>query len=80
MTELELTFEGYQKAKSYPITQGHLADLRVASVNSPSLQKHLQAMEDVGFEIIPEPPPGQWRPDYGVLFMYPSDLALNFKE
>ena len=47
MTELELTSEGYQKAKPYPITQGHLADLRAASVNSPSLQKQLKAMEGI---------------------------------
>ena len=65
MSEIELTPKVvYRFGEKVPITQGHLADLRAASVNSPSLQKQIQAMEDIGFEIIPESPPGQWRPDY----------------
>jgi hypothetical protein len=65
------------KLKPYPITEGHLADLRIASINSPSLQKILKSMEDVGFEITPEHPPGQWKPDYSVMFMYPGDIVLG---
>ena len=70
-----------EKKPRHRITRFHYTDLYCAALNNPDCMKIFKRMEEEGFDIVEHPEPGEFFPDYSVMFMYPHEIKpLDFSK
>lgn len=71
-----------EKKTPIRISEGQMADVRVACLNYKPMQERFDELERThGFEVIPNPKPGEFYHDVSVLFMYPDTIKpLDFSK